>query len=554
MNPPSTPLAPPGSPALARRVLDALPHTIYAVDLEGRIIAANAQWSRFAADNGAPELSTEDAVIGSNIFDAFADDASRQQIERAMAVLRETDLPAVRWEFPCSSPDEERVFLMHISAIRGEQGVEGYVFSSADISASHHSREALINTGIALSHAIEVAPVYDEVSRQVRRAVKSSGVVIAIADEETTSLRIVHRWGYTGEPSTAALQQRLLPVWLSALASKRNVLSPYEAVHDITHATGSVPAPSHAHATAHVSAHTNARANMRSNGRDNTRSLELTIPLSGAEGVLGAITLVVNLREGSPQLAEAERDIATIAAQTAVAIERAWLVKRVEHKRRLEALGEVATGIAHELRNPLFGISSAAQLLLFRTQNDPAVEKNVSRILREVNRLSNMVTSLLDFGRPAPIDLHHGDPDTVWDDVLELEQARLDAHHITLRRIRPEHPVRCRLDPEQLKQVYLNILVNAVDAAPPHSVVTLASAVLPNGGWRCRLTNGGSPIPAEVLPHVFEFFYSTKTGGTGIGLALCQRIMDEHGGSIAIESSHELGTTVTLALPPAAAS
>lgn len=529
MNPLSPPLAPPGSPALARRILDALPHTIYAVDLDGRITAANAQWSRFAADNGAPELSTEDAVIGTSIFDAFADDASRLQIERAMAVLRDTDIPAVRWEFPCSSPDEERVFLMHISAIRGAQGVEGYVFSSADISASHQSREALINTGIALSHAIEVEPVYDEVSRQVRRAVKSIGVVIAVADEETASPRIVHRWGYTGEPSTPALQQRLLPAWLDALASRHNVLSPYAL------STNDASAPSGNHP------------------RANARPLELTVPLSGAEGVLGAITLVVTLREGSPQLAEAERDIATIAAQTAVAIERAWLVKRVEHKRRLEALGEVATGIAHELRNPLFGISSAAQLLLFRTQNDPAVEKNVSRILREVNRLSNMVTSLLDFGRPAPIQLQLANPEALWDEVLELEQARLDAHHITLRRIPPEHPVKCLLDPEQLKQVYLNILVNAVDAAPPRSVVTLASSVLPNGGWRCRLTNGGAPIPAEVLPHVFEFFYSTKTGGTGIGLALCQRIMDEHGGSIAIESSHEHGTTVTLALPPAPA-
>lgn len=531
MNPLSPPLAPPGSPALARRILDALPHTIYAVDLDGCITAANAQWSRFAADNGAPELSTEDAVIGTSIFDAFADDASRLQIERAMAVLRDTDIPAVRWEFPCSSPDEERVFLMHISAIRGEQGVEGYVFSSADISASHQSREALINTGIALSHAIEVEPVYDEVSRQVRRAVRSIGVVIAVADEETASPRIVHRWGYTGEPSTPALQQRLLPAWLDALASRHNVLSPYA----LSTNDASVPSGNHA----------------RANARTNARPLELTVPLSGAEGVLGAITLVVTLREGSPQLAEAERDIATIAAQTAVAIERAWLVKRVEHKRRLEALGEVATGIAHELRNPLFGISSAAQLLLFRTQNDPAVEKNVSRILREVNRLSNMVTSLLDFGRPAPIQLQLANPETLWDEVLELEQARLDAHHITLRRILPEHPVNCLLDSAQLKQVYLNILVNAVDAAPPRSVVTLASSVLPNGGWRCRLTNGGAPIPAEVLPHVFEFFYSTKTGGTGIGLALCQRIMDEHGGSIAIESSHEHGTTVTLALPPA---
>jgi signal transduction histidine kinase len=113
--------------------------------------------------------------------------------------------------------------------------------------------------------------------------------------------------------------------------------------------------------------------------------------------------------------------------------------------------------------------------------------------------------------------------------------------------------VRCLIDAEQLKQVYLNILVNAVDAAPEGSELSLVSSVLPNGSWRCRLTNGGPAIPPEVLPHVFEFFYSTKPGGTGIGLALCQRIMDEHGGSIFIDSAPETGTSVTLALPPTAA-
>jgi signal transduction histidine kinase len=98
-----------------------------------------------------------------------------------------------------------------------------------------------------------------------------------------------------------------------------------------------------------------------------------------------------------------------------------------------------------------------------------------------------------------------------------------------------------------------NILVNACDAAPEGSELVLMSQVSPVGGWRCRLSNGGPAIPPDVLPHVFEFFYSTKAGGTGIGLALCQRIMDEHGGNISIDSTPEFGTTLTLTLPPAAA-
>jgi len=499
--------------ALARRVLDALPLTIYSVDLDGRITAANSSWSRFAAENGAEELSLEQGVLGSSIFDAIADEPSRTQIRRAMALLQDPRVPTVRWEFPCSSPDEERIFLMHISALRGLEGVDGYVFSTVDISASHRSREALIETGIALSHAIDVVRVYEEVSRQVRRAFPNTGVVIAVADDETAEIRVVHRWGFDDVGPSAVLQQRLMPSWLEALADGRVV----------------------------------RHGELGS-------ELEITVPLTSAEGVLGVITLTTESIRAAQELEEAERVLSVIAAQTAVAIERAWLVRRVEHKRRLEAIGEVAAGVAHELRNPLFGISSAAQLLRFRAREDPVVEKNVTRILREVERLNRMVTSLLDFGRPASVHLAPGDPELLWDDVLDSERERLTQHGLTLRRTRPEYGVRCLIDAEQLKQVYLNILVNAVDAAPAGSELVLTSVILPNGSWRGRLTNGGPAIPPEVLPHVFEFFYSTKPGGTGIGLALCQRIMDEHGGGITIDSTPEAGTSVMLVLPPTAAS
>ena len=111
-------------------------------------------------------------------------------------------------------------------------------------------------------------------------------------------------------------------------------------------------------------------------------------------------------------------------------------MKRVGYKRRLEAIGESATGVAHELRNPLFGISSAAQLLRFRANNDPVVETNVGRILREVERLNRMVTSLLEYGRPKPISLVAGDPDAVWDDVLDGQRGRVESRTLTLRRTR----------------------------------------------------------------------------------------------------------------------
>jgi signal transduction histidine kinase len=522
-------------PLFERQVLDALPITIYTVDLDGCITSANQSWSRFARENGAPELADEQAQVGKSIWSQLADQLSRDQIERAMHQLRAGVLEKVSWEFPCNSPTEERVFLMQISALKertsgagsGEaelpavpgarlpapdSRVFGFVFSTVDITPSHLSREALIETGIALSRTIALDRVFPAVGLQVRRALPISAFCIAVADDDTAALRVAYHYGWPEGLAAPerALEEALAPVWVDALANGRLV------------------------------------------SRLTPSGLELTAPMLSAEGSLGAMTaLLEDLPDDVQRLAELERVFLTLAAQTAASIERAWLVRRVETKRRLEAIGEVATGIAHELRNPLFGISSAAQLLRFRVKEDPVVEKNVGRILREVERLNRMVGSLLDYGRPRGLVLAPGDPDAVWDEVLELQQGRLEAKALRIARTRPAAPARCAIDAEALAQVFVNVLVNAVDAAPEASDLALHSTLLPTGTWRCRLHNGGPAIPPEVLPRVFEIFFSNKTGGTGIGLALCQRIVDEHRGGIGIESSPEAGTVVTIHLPAA---
>jgi signal transduction histidine kinase len=177
------------------------------------------------------------------------------------------------------------------------------------------------------------------------------------------------------------------------------------------------------------------------------------------------------------------------------------------------------------------------------------MEKNVGRILREVERLNRMVTTLLDIGRPIALKLSPTDPDTIWDDVLESERGRLESRAIAIRRTKVADGTAIPIDGEQLAQVFKGILSNAVDAAPEATDITLQSSVLPTGAWRCRLTNGGPPIPPNMLPRVFELFLSTKPGSTGVGLALAQRIVEEHRGLITIESAAETGTTVTVTLP-----
>jgi PAS domain S-box-containing protein len=491
-----------------RRVLDALPLTIYTVDLEGCITSVNRSWSQFARANGAPALAEEKTLVGSSLWDALADVGARQQVERAMDLLRTGRSQTVTWEFPCSSPTEERIFLMQISPLHDGHTVNGYVFSTVNITPSHRSREALIDAGIALSRPIALDRAVQEVAQQIRRAIPCDAIVIALAEEGTDALHIAHHSGY--QESIAATEARLAPSWHQAVTTGTAV------VHHANH------------------------------------TLELSAAMASAERPLGAVTVRAEDLDSPQRLDEARRVLATIASQTAAAIERSSLVERLEHKGRLEAIGEVAAGVAHELRNPLFGISSAAQLLRFRAREDPVVEKNVGRILREVDRLNRMATELLEFGRPTSLTLRSADPDAVWDDVLEEQRGRLESRSIQLDRTRADPPARCVIDAEQLAQVFVNILINAIDAAPEASDLTLATMTLPSGAWRCRLRNGGPPIPPDALNRAFEIFFSTKPGGTGIGLALCQRIVDEHGGTISLDSAADAGTTVTITLPPAA--
>ena len=490
-----------------RRVLDALPLTVYTVDLEGRITSANRSWSQFARANGAPALAEERSLVGASLWSALGDPSAREQVEHAMELLRTGRSQAVTWEFPCSSPTEERVFLMQVSPLHDGHTLNGYVFSTVNITPSHRSREALIDAGIALSRPIALDRAFQEVAHQIRRAIPHDAIAIALADQGTPILHIALYSGY--EESIAATEKRLAPMWQGAEELGAVV---------VRHGDG---------------------------------GMELTASMTSSERVLGAITVRASDIDSRQRLDEARRVLATIAAQGAAAIERASLVLQVGHKRRLEAIGEVAAGIAHELRNPLFGISSAVQLLRFRAREDPVVEKNVGRILREVERLNRMATELLEFGRPSSLTGKITDPDAVWDDVLEGQRGRLESRSLQLQRTRAQPAARCTIDPDQVARVLINVLLNAVDAAPEASDLTLVTTTLPSGAWRCRLHNGGPPIPADALRRAFELFFSTKPDGTGIGLALCQRIVEEHHGTIELESGAESGTTVTIVLPPA---
>ncbi|HEX8942301.1 MAG TPA: ATP-binding protein [Gemmatimonadaceae bacterium] len=227
------------------------------------------------------------------------------------------------------------------------------------------------------------------------------------------------------------------------------------------------------------------------------------------------------------------------------------ITTRTLHRERVKVSQNVAAAIAQELRNPVFAIASAAQLLRYRITDDPLVDKNIGRILREADRLNALVSSLVDYGRPAPVRLVPSDPDEVWTAVIENLRGALESRALLVRHT-PAHPrALCALDVEQLAQACSHALDNAIEAAPEGSDLTITSTTSTDGGWRSQLHNDGAAIPPDSLPHVFELLFTTKPGHAGIGLAVAHRIVSEHGGTIALDHGDGGGATLTLTLPAA---
>ena len=488
-----------------RQLLDALPVSIYALDLDGNITSVHHAAHRFSDDGGPLAAAISDRGRGAAIWDAMPATMSRGQIEHGMQLLRTGRAPVVRWELE-RAPDDNHVSLAQMTPLHDEaHAVTGYVVSTVDITSLDRDREADVDSAVTLARTVDVDGAYQEAAQQLRRVLRADIVVIAMSDDDSPRPRIVYDYGADGD--RRVLEQRLASAWKSALDTDQIVASRGDS------------------------------------------TVILTAPLPGESAPVGVISIIADDIESPERMAAARRFLVTLAMQLSAAVGRTRQVAYAARRHRSGAIGEVAAGVAHELRNPIFGISSAAQLLRFRAREDPVMEKNVGRILREVERLNRMVGTLLELGRPIALKLSATDPDAVWDDVLEAERGRLESRAIAIRRTKPHTPASIALDGEQLAQAFKSILSNAVDAAPEATDITLQSAMLPGGGWRCRLTNGGAPIPADMLPRVFELFLSTKPGSTGVGLALAQRIVEEHQGTISIESAAETGTTVSVSLP-----
>jgi signal transduction histidine kinase len=218
----------------------------------------------------------------------------------------------------------------------------------------------------------------------------------------------------------------------------------------------------------------------------------------------------------------------------------------------MAAIGRLTSGVGHEVKNPINAIVVHLELLKSKLGDTSApAARHLEVIDAEIHRLDRVVQMLVDFTRPVELQLREQDLRSVINDVLALAAEELSTHNITLVSQMPPNPLMANCDADLLKQAALNVIQNGAQAMPEGGTleVSLAEdrkfAVL-------RISDQGAGIPDEIKDKIFDLYFTTKSGGSGIGLAMTYRIVQLHHGSIEVQSKPDRGTEFLLRIPLAA--
>jgi two-component system sensor histidine kinase HydH len=251
-------------------------------------------------------------------------------------------------------------------------------------------------------------------------------------------------------------------------------------------------------------------------------------------------------------LSDRERRQRESLKQTAKRLKEVYaeLQSNVEHLKRaarMSALGHLSAGLAHEIRNPLASIDGAAYVA--QTDPDPGRSTEFLGIIRkETQRLNGLVTQFLEFARPRPPELQKADPRELTESVLSLVGQVAARSNVRLKQAFDGPVGAVRFDQEQMKQVLLNLVLNAIQAMPNGGEVTV-SAEESNGMLILRVRDTGAGIAPEKVDDIFDPFYTTKQDGTGLGLPIAYQIVQQHGGELALESNSAGGCCFAIRIP-----
>jgi len=226
--------------------------------------------------------------------------------------------------------------------------------------------------------------------------------------------------------------------------------------------------------------------------------------------------------------------------------EQKTLERENERMSRLAALGELSAVIAHEIRNPLSGVGISAQALSRSLHPGDFHESNLKNILKGIRKVDDVIKGLLDFATPKEPVLVPSSVNKVLEEALFFSAPQAEESRITIEKSLGKALPSVLLDQEQIKRVFINIILNALQAMPRGGELRIRTTRGADGRVMVRLTDTGAGIPPAILKRIFDPFFTTKSQGAGLGLSISRTILEKHHATITCDSQEERGTTFTI--------
>ena len=285
------------------------------------------------------------------------------------------------------------------------------------------------------------------------------------------------------------------------------------------------------------------------------------VPLVARDVALGAI-IADNIFTGRPIHDDDVEVLRTFATHAGLAISTASAYKRLEEQlnaleeaqdrlvrtERLATVGRLAAHVAHEIRNPLATIGGFTRSILRSLDNTPKVDRNARIILDEVERLEQILANVMNFTKPGNPILRDRDINECVEAVCAFHENVFAERHVELHKSLDPHCPILRFDPDQLRQVLINLIQNALDSMPDGGELTVMTRVQ-DDYVETVIADTGHGMAEEVLDNLFQPFFTTKVGGTGLGLSVSQKVAHTHGGDILVQSKPGAGSSFTILLP-----
>ncbi len=281
--------------------------------------------------------------------------------------------------------------------------------------------------------------------------------------------------------------------------------------------------------------------------------IELNIPVHAASGMLNEVVgpLKISTKGNLATIRESLDEMANRVGLTVQRLQDSQ--KQILRAEQLTALSQMAAGLAHEIRNPLTAMRSIVQMARQQGGGSALDDRDIEVLGIEIERLNELVQTFLDFARPPMLSRGRVNVSEIIQRTIQLTKQRAERQEIQIEFDPSTSEISIQADPQQLQQVLLNLVLNAIDAQPNGGRIAIRTestrSSQKNSFFTVLVCDDGPGIPLELMDRIFDPFFSTKDSGTGIGLAICRRIVEDHGGILTAENQLLGGAMFTVQLP-----